>query len=52
MVLRDVHQRIQRVSERAAEHEAQVNAMFEGLTDADLDMLGPLLKRMGKGEKT
>ena len=36
----------------AAEHEEQVNAMFGSLTDADLDMLAPLLKRMGKGDKT
>ena len=36
----------------AAEHEAQVNAMFASVSDDDLDMLAPLLKRMGKGDKT
>ncbi|MBC2835727.1 MarR family transcriptional regulator [Paragemmobacter straminiformis] len=31
----------------AAEHEAQVNALFSGLTEADLDTLTDILKRMG-----
>ena len=35
----------------AAEHEAKVNAMFADVTDADLDILAPLLKRMGKGDR-
>jgi DNA-binding MarR family transcriptional regulator len=32
----------------AAEHEAEVNALFVGLTDAEIDTLTDILKRMGK----
>ncbi len=31
----------------ATEHEAQVNGLFSGLTDADIDTLTDILKRMG-----
>lgn len=31
----------------AAEHEAEVNRLFEGLSEADLDGLTDILKRMG-----
>ena len=30
----------------AAEHEAEVNRIFDGLTEAELDQLSDLLKRM------
>jgi len=36
----------------AADHEREVNAIFEGLSASDLDMLAPLLKRMGQGDRT
>lgn len=32
----------------AADHEAEVNRLFEGLGEADLDALTDILKRMGK----
>lgn len=32
----------------AADHEAEVNALFSGLTDDDLDKLKDILKRMGR----
>ena len=32
----------------AADHEAEINALFAGLDDADLDTLKDILKRMGK----
>lgn len=35
----------------AADHEAEVNTLFGGLTEADLDTLTDIFKRMGKGEK-
>ena len=35
----------------AADHEREVNELFAGLSDADVDTLTAILKRMGKGEK-
>jgi len=35
----------------AADHEREVNALFSGLSDADVDTLTGTLKRAGKGEK-
>ena len=35
----------------AADHEREVNTLFERLDDTDVDQLTSLLKRMGKGEK-
>lgn len=35
----------------ATEHEREVNAMFENLSDADLETLAQVLKRLGKGDK-
>lgn len=35
----------------ATEHEQEVNALFGDLSEADLDMLTEIFKRMGKGEK-
>lgn len=35
----------------AAEHETEVNALFNRLTDADLDVLTDIFKRMGTGAK-
>jgi DNA-binding MarR family transcriptional regulator len=32
----------------AADHEAEVNALFSGLSDEDLDKLKDILKRMGR----
>jgi DNA-binding MarR family transcriptional regulator len=32
----------------AADHEAEVNRLFGGLSEADLDTLNDILKRMGK----
>ena len=32
----------------ASDHEAEVNKLFNGLTDADLESLTEILKRMGK----
>ena len=36
----------------AADHEREVNAIFDGLSASDLDMLAALLKRMGQGDRT
>lgn len=35
----------------AVDHEREVNTLFSGLNDADLDTLTEIFKRMGKGEK-
>ncbi|MGB8812565.1 MAG: MarR family transcriptional regulator [Paracoccaceae bacterium] len=35
----------------AVDHEREVNKLFSGLNDADLDTLTEIFKRMGKGEK-
>lgn len=35
----------------AIEHEREVNALFDRLTETDLDTLTEIFKRMGKGEK-
>lgn len=35
----------------AADHEREVNTVFAGLTEADLDALTDILRRMTKGEK-
>lgn len=32
----------------AADHEAEVNALFAGLSEADIDAMTAILKRMGK----
>ena len=32
----------------ASEHEAEVNKLFAGLSEADLEALTEILKRMGK----
>ena len=32
----------------ASDHEAEVNKLFSGLSDADLESLTEILKRMGK----
>lgn len=32
----------------ATDHEAEVNALFAGLSDADIDAMTAILKRMGK----
>ena len=34
----------------AAEHEREVNAMFAGVSDSDVETLTGILKRMGKGD--
>ena len=36
----------------AAEHEVQVNALFGDLTEADLDALADIMKRLNIGERT
>ena len=36
----------------AAEHEIQVNALFGNLTEADLDALADIMKRLNNGERT
>jgi DNA-binding MarR family transcriptional regulator len=35
----------------AADHEREVNSLFAGLSDDDIDALTGILKRMGKGDK-
>jgi DNA-binding MarR family transcriptional regulator len=35
----------------AADHEREISTLFGGISDADLDTLTDILKRMGKGEK-
>ena len=35
----------------AADHEREVNTLFEDLSDADVEQLTSLLKRMNKGDK-
>lgn len=34
----------------AADHEAEVDRLFEGLSEADLDVLTDILKRLGGGQ--
>ena len=36
----------------ATDHEREVNALFEGLSDADVEQLTALLKRMNKGDRS
>ncbi|OIQ68732.1 HTH-type transcriptional regulator MhqR [mine drainage metagenome] len=41
---------LQQFEAQAAAHEREVNALFGALTEADLEALTDILKRMGRGE--